>query len=154
MFLQWAKPLMPRYVLIVECPRSYLGNCLFHSEKNAAKNLLKRFPSHSGTVKTKLSMFFPESKPMFLFWQNRRLKLFLFPSEILGWCSSAYDFTVRQESRPINWVTQTPQVDASRSSPQNFKIWGRRHLFMKSSMPQCSNHVFFFAQFVFFRAPA
>ena len=31
---------------------------MFHSEKNAAKDLLKRFPSHSGTVKTKLSMFF------------------------------------------------------------------------------------------------
>ena len=29
-----------------------------YSEKNAAKDLLKRFPSHSGTVTTKLSMFF------------------------------------------------------------------------------------------------
>ena len=31
---------------------------VFHSEKNAAKDLLKRFPSHLGTVKTKILMFF------------------------------------------------------------------------------------------------
>ena len=71
---------------------------VFHSEKNAAKDL-KRFPSHLGTVKTKMSMFFPESKSMFLFQQICRLKMFLFPNDILGWCSSAqcssaYDFTV------------------------------------------------------------
>ena len=42
---------------------------------------------------------FPESKSMFLFQQNGRLEMFLFPIENLGWCSSAqcssaYDFTV------------------------------------------------------------
>ena len=57
---------------------------VFHSEKNAAKDLLKRFPSHLGTVTTKIAMFFPKTKSMFLFQQNRRLKMFLFPSEILG----------------------------------------------------------------------
>ena len=40
---------------------------VFHSEKNAAKDLLKQFPSHLGTVKTKISMVFPEMKSMFLF---------------------------------------------------------------------------------------
>ena len=57
---------------------------IFHSERNAAKDLLKRFPSHLGTVKTKISMFFRERKFVFLFQQNRSLKMFLFPSEILG----------------------------------------------------------------------
>ena len=57
---------------------------VFHSEMNAAKDLLKLFPSHLCTEKTKISMFFPETKSMFLFRQNRRLKMFLFPSEILG----------------------------------------------------------------------
>ena len=33
-----------------------------HSEKNAAKDLWKRFPSHLGTVKTKISMFFSWNK--------------------------------------------------------------------------------------------
>ena len=39
---------------------------------------------------------FLQSKSMFLFRQIRRLRTFLFPSEIPGWCSSAkaYDFTV------------------------------------------------------------
>ena len=52
-------------------------------------------------------MFLPESKSMYLFRQNRRLKMFLFPSEILGWCSSAYDFTVghfQQVVRVPSWL--------------------------------------------------
>ena len=40
---------------------------VFHSEKKAAKDLLKRFRSILGTLKTKISMFFPEMKSMFLF---------------------------------------------------------------------------------------
>ena len=37
-------------------------------------------------------MFFSETKSMFLFQQNRRLKMFLFPSETLGWRSSGAMF--------------------------------------------------------------
>ena len=70
---------------------------VFHSEKNAAKVLLKRFPSHSGAVKTKLSMFFLNRSPCSYFGKIAGWK-FLFPSKILGWrSSSAYDFTVIPE---------------------------------------------------------
>ena len=89
------------YVLVVECPFSYLDNSrkVLHSQWNTTKDLLTLSSSHSGTtLKTKFSMF-PESKSMFLFRRNHRLEMFLFPSEIIGWCSSAqcslaYDFTV------------------------------------------------------------
>ena len=41
----------------------------FTVKTNAAKDLLKQFPSHVGTVTTKILMFFPEMKSMFLFQQ-------------------------------------------------------------------------------------
>ena len=61
---------------------------VFHSEKNAAKDLFNTIPL--GTVQTKISMFF--------FFLNRSLCSYfskiagwkcLIPSEFLGWCSSA-----------------------------------------------------------------
>ena len=65
---------------------------IFHSEKNAAKDLnLKQFPSHSRTETTNLSMFFfSELKSMFLFRQNRRLKILIFQ-----WNSRLMFFGVR-----------------------------------------------------------
>ena len=54
-------------------------------------------------------------KSMLLFRQNRRLEMFLYPIEIPGWCSSAYDFAVivyfhectltRASSSSSFWVT-------------------------------------------------
>ena len=85
------------YVLSVECPCSVLDKCSeeLHSQKIATKDLLSLSSWHSRSFKycskgldqESFNVFFPE----LMFWsrQNRKLELFLFPIEILGWCSSA-----------------------------------------------------------------